>query len=59
MHPSGEDFSELARLVDTGAVKVILDSVYPFARIAAAMATLESGRAKGPIRRYEGNRVFA
>jgi Zinc-binding dehydrogenase len=29
MHPSGEDLSELARLVDAGAIKVVLDSVYP------------------------------
>ena len=49
MHPSGEDLSELARLVDAGAVKVILDSVYPFERIADAMVKLESGRAKGKI----------
>jgi NADPH:quinone reductase-like Zn-dependent oxidoreductase len=41
--------SELARLVDTGTVKVILDSVYPFERIADAMARLESGHAKGKI----------
>jgi NADPH:quinone reductase-like Zn-dependent oxidoreductase len=49
MHPSGEDLSELARLVDAGAVKVILDSVYSFERIADAMAKLESGRAEGKI----------
>jgi NADPH:quinone reductase-like Zn-dependent oxidoreductase len=49
MHPSGEDLSELARLVDAGVVRVILDSVYPFERIADAMARLESGRAKGKI----------
>jgi Zinc-binding dehydrogenase len=49
MHPSGEDSSELGRLVDAGAVKVILDSVYPFERIDEAMAKLESGRAKGKI----------
>ncbi len=49
MHPSGEDLSELARLVDAGAIKVIVDSVYPFGHIAEAMAKLESGRAKGKI----------
>jgi NADPH:quinone reductase-like Zn-dependent oxidoreductase len=49
MHPSGEDSSELGRLVDAGAVKVILDSVYPFERSDEAMAKLESGRAKGKI----------
>jgi alcohol dehydrogenase len=49
MHPSGEDLSELARLVDAGAVKVIVDGVYPFEHIADAMSKLESGRAKGKI----------
>lgn len=49
MHPSGEDLSELARLVDAGAIKVIVDSVYPFGHIADAMDKLESGRAKGKI----------
>lgn len=49
MHPSGKDLSDLGRLVDAGAVKVILDSVYPFERIADAVAKLETGRAKGKI----------
>ncbi len=49
MHPSGDDLSELARLVETGAIKVMIDSVYPFEQIADAMAKLESGRAKGKI----------
>jgi NADPH:quinone reductase-like Zn-dependent oxidoreductase len=49
MHPSGADLAELARLVDAGALNVIVDSVYPFERIAEAMAKLESGRAKGKI----------
>jgi alcohol dehydrogenase len=49
MHLSGEDLRELGRLIEAGAVKVILDSVYPFERIAEAMAKLESGRAKGKI----------
>jgi alcohol dehydrogenase len=49
MHPSGEDLSELAGLVEAGAVRVVLDSIYPFERIAEAMAKLETGRAKGKI----------
>lgn len=49
MHPSGRDLSELARLVDAGAIKVIIDGVYPFGHIVDAMAKLESGRAKGKI----------
>lgn len=49
MHPSGVDLTELARLVDAGALKVVLDSVHPFERLAEAMAKLEAGRAKGKI----------
>jgi len=49
MHPSGEDLSELARLVEISAIKVVLDSVHPFDQIAEAMAKLETGRAKGKI----------
>lgn len=49
MHPSGEDLSELARLIDAGELKVIMDSVHPFARIAEAMTRLEAGHAKGKI----------
>ncbi len=49
MHPSGEDLSELGSLVDAGALKVIVDSVYPFERIAEAMSRLEAGHAKGKI----------
>ena len=49
MHPSGKDLAELARLVEAGTIKVIIDGVYPFEHIADAMAKLESGRAKGKI----------
>lgn len=49
MHPSGDDLAELARLIDAGVLKVIVDSVYPFDRIAEAMARLEAGHAKGKI----------
>lgn len=49
MHPSGEDLFKLAHLVDVGALKVIIDSVYPFERIAEAMSKLEAGHAKGKI----------
>ncbi|GAB3467751.1 NADP-dependent oxidoreductase [Massilia terrae] len=49
MHASGEELSELARLIDGGELKVIVDSVYPFERVAEAMARLEAGHAKGKI----------
>jgi NADPH:quinone reductase-like Zn-dependent oxidoreductase len=49
MHPSGADLIELARWVDAGALKVTLDSVYPFERLAEALAKLQAGHAKGKI----------
>lgn len=49
MHPSGEDLRILARLVDDGSLRPVIDSTYPFERIADAFAALERGRAKGKI----------
>jgi alcohol dehydrogenase len=42
MHPSGPDLSELARLIDMGELKPVVDSVFPIERIAEAMARLEA-----------------
>lgn len=49
MHPEGADLELLAGLIDDGWMRVIVDAVYPFDDIAAAMARLEEGRAKGKI----------
>ena len=49
MHPSGDDLRTLAALVDAGQLQPVVDSSYPFARIAEAFAALEQGHAKGKI----------
>jgi NADPH:quinone reductase-like Zn-dependent oxidoreductase len=49
MHPSGDDLDLLARLVDEGHLKPVIDQVLPFDRIADAMAHLEAGHAKGKV----------
>lgn len=49
MRPSGDDLRVLASLVDGGQLKPVVDSTYPFARIAEAFAALEQGHAKGKI----------
>ena len=49
MHPSGAELAELATLVERGALRVVMDQTFPFERIGAAMAHLESGRAKGKV----------
>jgi NADPH:quinone reductase-like Zn-dependent oxidoreductase len=49
MHPSGTDLVQLAKLIEQGKLKVIVDKTYPFANISEALAYLESGRAKGKV----------
>lgn len=49
MHPSGSDLARLAELIEQGKLKVIVDKVYPFAKISEALAYVESGRAKGKV----------
>jgi alcohol dehydrogenase len=49
MHPSGVELAELASLVDSGKLKVIVDRVFPFDEIDKAFAYLEAGHAKGKV----------
>lgn len=49
MRPDGDDLAELARLNASGKLEVVVDRVFPFAEMPAAMAYLEAGRAKGKV----------
>jgi alcohol dehydrogenase len=49
MHPSGSDLAQLAELIEQERLKVIVDTTYPFAQIAEALAYVESGHAKGKV----------
>lgn len=49
MHPSGTELAELVQLIDAGKLRLVVDSRYPFARIAEALAHLEAGHAKGKV----------
>jgi alcohol dehydrogenase len=49
MHPSGDDLTVLAGLIDSGKLEVVLDRTFAFRDIADAMAYLETGRAKGKV----------
>ncbi|SDE68297.1 alcohol dehydrogenase [Paracoccus isoporae] len=49
MHPSGAELAELADLIAQGRLRPVVDRVFPFAETCAAMAYLESGRAKGKV----------
>jgi alcohol dehydrogenase len=49
MHPSGDDLNLLARLVDEGQLKPVIDRVLPFQQIADALAYVEQSRTKGKV----------
>lgn len=49
MHPSGDELSELAGLVDAGLLRPVVDRIFPFDQIEQAFAYLETGRAKGKV----------
>lgn len=49
MHPSGDDLALLASLIEDGRLRVVVDRMFPFARIAEALAYVEAGRAKGKV----------
>lgn len=49
MHPSGTDLAYLASLIDTKALEVVIDRVFPFAEAKEAIAYLETGHAKGKV----------
>lgn len=49
MKASGEQLRELAKLVDAGALRPVVDRVFPFESTNDALAYVETGRAKGKV----------
>jgi len=49
MHADGPQLREVARLVDAGVIRPVLDRVVPFGQTNEAMAYVEAGRAKGKV----------
>lgn len=49
MRASGGQLREIATLIDAGALRPVLDQVFPFASAAEALAYVESGRVKGKV----------
>jgi NADPH:quinone reductase-like Zn-dependent oxidoreductase len=49
MKASGSQLREIARLVDAGVIKPVIDRVFPFEQTNDAMAYVEAGRAKGKV----------
>jgi alcohol dehydrogenase len=47
--PSGDQLREIAGLVDRGAIKPVIDREFAFDQLPAALAYLETGRARGKV----------
>jgi NADPH:quinone reductase-like Zn-dependent oxidoreductase len=49
MRADGQQLSEIAKLIDAGVIRPVVDKVFPFAQTANALAYVETGRAKGKV----------
>jgi alcohol dehydrogenase len=49
MKASGSQLGEITRLIDAGAIRPVMDRVFPFASTNEALAYVEAGRAKGKV----------
>lgn len=49
MHPDGAQLSEITRLVQSGAIKPLIDKVFRLDQVREALAYSETGRATGKI----------
>lgn len=49
MRASGEQLREIAALVDSGAIRPVIDRVFPFASTNEALAYVDKGRSKGKV----------
>lgn len=49
MRADGAQLREITRLVDSGAIRPVIDKIYPFESTNEALAHVEGGRAKGKV----------
>ena len=49
MKASGSQLSQITKLIESGAIRPVVDKVFPFAQTNEALAYVESGRAKGKV----------
>ncbi|MGN8000893.1 NADP-dependent oxidoreductase [Sphingomonas sp. 22176] len=49
MRADGQQLTEIAKLIDAGAIRAVVDKAFPFAQTADALAYVETGRAKGKV----------
>jgi NADPH:quinone reductase-like Zn-dependent oxidoreductase len=49
MHAQGQQLSEITSLIAAGAIRPVVDKVFPFEKTGDALAYVETGRAKGKV----------
>lgn len=49
MRAQGGQLSQITKLIESGAIKPVIDKVFPFEQTNEAMAYVEAGRAKGKV----------
>ena len=49
MKASGTQLQQITRLIEDGAIRPVVDKVFPFASTDEALAYVEAGRAKGKV----------
>jgi NADPH:quinone reductase-like Zn-dependent oxidoreductase len=49
MRASGSQLNEITKLINAGAIKPVIDKIFPFQSVNEAIAYVESGRAKGKV----------
>ena len=49
MHADGQQLAQIAKLIDAGVIRPVVDKVFPFAQTAEELAYVEHGHAKGKV----------
>ncbi len=49
MKAQGEQLTQIAKLIESGVIKPVMDKVFPFEQTNEAMSYVEAGRAKGKV----------
>src|SRR5205085_7089426 len=49
MRASGDQLRQISSLIDSGAIRPVVDRVFPFESTREALAYVEKGRAKGKV----------
>ena len=49
MKAQGEQLSEITKLIESGAIKPVIDKVFSFEQTNEALSYVETGRSKGKV----------